>query len=67
MRQGELTGIDFDAASSELGAQARADLLRLEKQRPLVRALSEATRACWCNLPDLVIEGQAEIMRRQAD
>ncbi len=45
MRRGELTGIDFDAALSELGAQARADLPRLEEQRPLVRALSEATHA----------------------
>ncbi|WP_113177636.1 amidohydrolase family protein [Rhizobium sp. AN80A] len=53
MRQGELTGIDFDAASSELGAQARADLPRLEKQRPLVRALSEATRAYYATWPGI--------------
>ncbi|NEI73856.1 amidohydrolase family protein [Rhizobium lusitanum] len=47
MREGKLTGIDFDAALSELLAQARADLPRLEKQRPLVNALSEATRAYY--------------------
>jgi len=53
MRRGELTGIDFDAALSELGAQARADLPRLEKQRPLVRALSEATHAYYATWPGI--------------
>jgi len=49
MRGGDLTGIDFDAALSELLAQARADLPRLEKQRPLVGALSQATRAYYAS------------------
>ena len=47
MHRGELTGIDFDAALAELLAQARADQPRLEKQRPLVGALSAATRAYY--------------------
>lgn len=51
MRDGKLTGIDFDAAMQELQAQARADLPRLENQRPLVRALSEATRAYYAAWP----------------
>ncbi|MCZ3377221.1 amidohydrolase family protein [Rhizobium sp. AG207R] len=49
MRGGELTGVDFDAAIAELLAQARADLPRLERQRPLVNALSEATRAYYAS------------------
>lgn len=53
MRDGKLTGIDFDAALQELQAQARADLPRLEKQRPLVRALSEATRAYYAAWPGI--------------
>ncbi|MGZ9719533.1 amidohydrolase family protein [Rhizobium miluonense] len=53
MRQGELTGVDFDAALSELLAQARADLPRLEKQRPLVKALSEATRTYYAGWPGI--------------
>ncbi len=47
MRNGGLTRIDFGAALSELLAQARADLPRLEKQRPLVHALSAATRTYY--------------------
>ncbi|WP_168879359.1 amidohydrolase family protein [Rhizobium sp. P28RR-XV] len=54
MHQGKLTGIDFDAALCELLAQARADLTRLEKQRPLVRALSEATRAYYATWPGIL-------------
>jgi len=53
MRDGKLTGIDFDAALQELQAQARADLPRLEKQRPLVRVLSEATRAYYASWPGI--------------
>ncbi|WP_416067693.1 amidohydrolase family protein [Rhizobium sp. ZK1] len=53
MRQGELAGIDFDAALLELLAQARADLPRLKKQRPRVRALSEATRAYYATWPGI--------------
>ena len=53
MRDGKLTGIDFDAALQDLQAQARADLPRLEKQRPLVRALSEATRAYYAIWPGI--------------
>jgi len=53
MREGELTGIDFDGALSELGAQARTDLPRLEKQRPLVQAFSEATRAYYATWPGI--------------
>ncbi|MFK0161326.1 amidohydrolase family protein [Rhizobium sp. NPDC090279] len=53
MREEELTGIDFDAALSELLAQARADLPRLEKQRPLIAALSAATRAYYATWPGL--------------
>lgn len=53
MREGELTDVDFDAALSELLAQARADLPRLEKQRPLVNALSAATRAYYATWPGI--------------
>jgi cytosine/adenosine deaminase-related metal-dependent hydrolase len=53
MREGELTGIDFDETLSELLAQARADLPRLEKQRPLVGALSQATRAYYASWPGI--------------
>ncbi|SCB12264.1 amidohydrolase family protein [Rhizobium multihospitium] len=53
MRKGELTGVDFDAALAELLAQARADLPRLVKQRPLVNALSEATRAYYAGCPGM--------------
>lgn len=53
MREGELTGVDFDAALAELLAQARADLPRLERQRPLVNALSEATRVYYANWPGI--------------
>ncbi|OCJ00405.1 amidohydrolase [Rhizobium sp. AC27/96] len=53
MSDGRLTGIDFDAALRELQAQAKADLPRLEKQRPLVRALSEATRAYYAEWPGI--------------
>lgn len=53
MTNGKLTGLDFDAALSELLAQARADLPRLEKQRPLVRALSAATRAYYATWPGI--------------
>jgi cytosine/adenosine deaminase-related metal-dependent hydrolase len=53
MRGGDLTGIDFDAALSELLAQARADLPRLEKQRPLASALSQATRAYYASWPGI--------------
>lgn len=53
MREGKLTGIDFDAALSDLLAQAKADLPRLEKQRPLVNALSEATRAYYDTWPGI--------------
>lgn len=51
MRDGKLTGVDFDAALRELKAQAKTDLPRLEQQRPLVRALSEATRAYYAAWP----------------
>ncbi len=51
MREGKLTSVDFDAALSELSTQARADLPRLQKQRPLVRALSEATRSYYAAWP----------------
>lgn len=53
MRDGKLTGVDFDAALHELRAQAKADLPRLEKQRPLVHALSEATRAYYATWPGI--------------
>lgn len=53
MRDGKLTGIDFDAALRELQAQAKADLPRLQKQRPLVHALSEATRAYYASWPGI--------------
>ncbi|WP_349960947.1 amidohydrolase family protein [Rhizobium sp. ZPR3] len=53
MREGDLTGIDFDAALSELLVQAKADLPRLEKQRPLANALSEATRAYYASWPGI--------------
>jgi cytosine/adenosine deaminase-related metal-dependent hydrolase len=44
MRDGRLTGIDFDAARQELLAQARADLPRLRTQREHARLLSDASR-----------------------
>ncbi|NTJ68238.1 amidohydrolase family protein [Agrobacterium rhizogenes] len=53
MREGDLTGIDFNTALSELLAQAKADLPRLEKQRPLANALSEATRAYYASWPGI--------------
>ncbi|ENN84599.1 putative amidohydrolase [Rhizobium freirei PRF 81] len=53
MHNGELTNVDFNAAVSELLAQARADLPRLEKQRPLVRALSAATRSYYASWPGI--------------
>ncbi|MFB2564753.1 amidohydrolase family protein [Rhizobium sp. IMFF44] len=53
MREGQLTGVDFDAALAELLAQARADLPRLERQRPLVNALSEATRTYYASWPGI--------------
>ncbi|MGY5806036.1 amidohydrolase family protein [Rhizobium sp. LEGMi12c] len=53
MREGDLTGIDFDAALSELLAQARADRPRLEKQRPLANALSQATRTYYATWPGI--------------
>ncbi|MFJ6325274.1 MULTISPECIES: amidohydrolase family protein [unclassified Rhizobium] len=51
MRNGLLTRVDFDAALCELLAQARTDLPRLERQRPLVSALSAATRAYYASWP----------------
>ncbi|MFS8047759.1 amidohydrolase family protein [Rhizobium sp. BR 314] len=51
MRNGELSRVDFDAALAELLAQARADLPRLERQKPLVHALSAATRAYYASWP----------------
>ncbi|MGV1757245.1 hypothetical protein ACQZ6F_05430 [Rhizobium sp. A22-96] len=53
MRDGKLTGIDFDVALRELQVQAKADLPRLEKQRPLARVLSEATRAYYATWPGI--------------
>ncbi len=53
MREGELTGVDFDAALTELLAQARADLPRLERQRRLVNALSKATRTYYASWPGI--------------
>ena len=53
MRDGKLTGIDFDAALSELLAHAKADLPRLERQRPLVSALSAATRTYYATWPGI--------------
>jgi cytosine/adenosine deaminase-related metal-dependent hydrolase len=47
MRDGQLTGIDFDAARRELKLQAMSDLPRLREQRPLVSALSEAMRSYY--------------------
>jgi len=47
MRDRKLTGLDFDAALSELLVQAKADLPRLQRQRPLVGALAAATRAYY--------------------
>ncbi|TWF46448.1 amidohydrolase family protein [Neorhizobium alkalisoli] len=44
LRDGQLTGIDFDAARQELLAQARADLPRLRTQREHARLLSGASR-----------------------
>ncbi|SDE76628.1 amidohydrolase family protein [Limimaricola pyoseonensis] len=45
LRDGVLTGLDFDAARAELLAQARADLPRLEALRPVARRLAALTRA----------------------
>ncbi|MFB9948429.1 amidohydrolase family protein [Rhizobium puerariae] len=44
MRDGRLRNVDFAAARRELLEQARADLPRLQQERPRVRALAEATR-----------------------
>lgn len=43
MRDGRLTGVDFDAARVELLTQARFDLPRLQVQREHARILSAAT------------------------
>jgi 5-methylthioadenosine/S-adenosylhomocysteine deaminase len=50
MRNQQLRNVDFAAVRQELLAQARADLPRLEQERPRARALAEATRqyyATW--------------------
>ncbi|MGV2052977.1 amidohydrolase family protein [Agrobacterium sp. 22-209-1] len=44
MRDRKLVNVDFDNARSELRAQAKADLPRLEKQRGLAKSLSDAAR-----------------------
>lgn len=44
MRDGRLRNVNFATASRELLEQARADLPRLQQERPRVRALAEATR-----------------------
>jgi cytosine/adenosine deaminase-related metal-dependent hydrolase len=47
MRDGRLLTVDFDAARSELIAQARMDLPRLRLERDSTRVLFEATRAYY--------------------
>ena len=44
MRDGRLTNVDFEAARRELLKQARADLPRLQAERPRANALAEAAR-----------------------
>lgn len=44
MQDGRLTNVDFDAASRTLLEQARADLPRLQAERPRAKALAEAAR-----------------------
>jgi len=44
MRDGNLLGVDFDAARRELLAQARADLPRLRRERRIAALLGDAIR-----------------------
>ncbi len=49
MRDGRLINVDFDAASRELLAQARADLPCLRQERPRALALAEAVRRYYAD------------------
>jgi 5-methylthioadenosine/S-adenosylhomocysteine deaminase len=52
LRDGKLTGVDFDAAQSELRDQARAAAGRMHKARADARFLADTIRAYYADAPE---------------